>query len=112
MLTKAQLSYDFYQTSTTVHASFYLKKISKPTSTVLFASQTSLELDLHTSDKKRYQTTIRLYGPIDTEKSTWKIMGTKIEFTLVKSDGASWPVLREDERRTGEIIQVGNPGRA
>ena len=112
MLTNSRSSYDFYQTPTTVHASFYLKKISKPTSTVSFATQTSLQLNLHTSDKKCYQTTIPLYGPIDTEKSTWKIMGTKIEFTLVKSDGASWPVLRDDDRRTGEIIQVGKPGRA
>ena len=39
-------------------------------------------------------------------------MGTKMELTLVKADGNSWPVLRADERRTGEIIQVGNAGRA
>ena len=39
-------------------------------------------------------------------------MGTKVDFTLLKSDGASWPVLRGDEKRTGEIIQVGRAGRA
>lgn len=53
-----------------------------------------------------------LFGAVDTEKSTWKIMGTKIELTLVKAEGGSWPVLRADERRTGEIIQVGGAGRA
>lgn len=39
-------------------------------------------------------------------------MGTKIEFNLVKLDGASWPTLRSDEQRTSEIIQVGQAGRA
>lgn len=38
-------------------------------------------------------------------------MGTKLEVNLVKADGASWPVLRSDEARTGEIIQVGKAGR-
>jgi hypothetical protein len=38
-------------------------------------------------------------------------MGTKLEVTFVKADGASWPVLRSDEQRTGEIIQVGRAGR-
>jgi hypothetical protein len=39
-------------------------------------------------------------------------LGTKLEVTLVKEDGASWPVLRSDDRRTGEIFQVGKAGRA
>ena len=39
-------------------------------------------------------------------------MGTKMELNLVKADSSSWPVLRSDEQRTGEIIQVGRAGRA
>lgn len=41
----------------------------------------------------------------------YKIMGTKLEMTLVKADRISWPVLRNDEPVT-EIIQVGQAGRA
>ena len=104
--------HDFYQTSTTVHASLYLKKIVKADAKVTFTSPTTIDLDLPTSDNKRYKATMPLFGPVDTEKSSWKIMGTKMELTLVKTDGASWPVLRADERRTGEIIQVGKAGRA
>ena len=63
-------------------------------------------------DQKRYRTSFPLFGPVDTEKSTWRILGTKLEFTLVKADGQSWPVLRADERRTGNIIQVGQAGLA
>lgn len=104
--------HDFYQTPTTVHASLYLKKISKADATVSFSSPTTIDLDLPTSDHKRYTATMPLFGPVDTERSTWKIMGTKMELTLVKAEGGSWPVLRADERRTGEIIQVGGAGRA
>ena len=66
-----------------------------------------MELDLPTSDKNRYTKALALYGPIDAARSQFKIMGTKLELTLAKADGRSWPVLRSEEKGTGEIIQVG-----
>lgn len=71
-------------------------------------------LDLTTGDSppKRYTAEVPLYGTIDATKSTHKILGTKLELTLAKADGASWPVLRGDEALTGEIVQVGRAGRA
>jgi len=106
--------HDFYQTSSSVIASFFLKKINKDAAKIVFQSQT-LVLDLPTSDSpvpKRYKTEVPLFGPIDTEKSTFKVLGTKLEVTLAKADGSSWPVLRSDDRLTGEILQVGRAGRA
>ncbi|QDS74648.1 hypothetical protein FKW77_009285 [Venturia effusa] len=103
---------DFYQTSTSVIASLYLKKIDKEKSTVKFSSPNTVDLDLRTSDNKRYATQIELYAPIDTGKSAYKIMGTKLEFTLVKADGRGWPVLRADDPHSGEIIQAGRAGHA
>lgn len=102
---------DFYQTPGSVIASLYLKKVDKDASTIEFQAS-SIDLDLKTTDNKRYQTAMPLFAGIDTEKSAFKIMGTKVEFNLVKADGTSWPVLRSDERHTGEIIQVGKAGRA
>ena len=104
--------HDFYQTGTTVTVSLYLKKIDKEKAKVEFSTPTSITLDLPTSDNKRYKDTLPLFAPIDTEQSSFKILGTKLEFVLVKADGASWPVLRSDEKRTGEIIQVGKAARA
>jgi hypothetical protein len=80
----------------------------------LFASPTELSLDLPTTDvpPKRYKNIVQLFGPINTQESTFKILGTKLEVTLVKADGSSWPVLRAEDPRTGEIIQVGKAGRA
>ena len=71
-----------------------------------------IDLDLPTAEHKRYRTDIPLYGQIDTAQSKYKIMGTKLELTLVKLDGMSWPTLRSDEQRTSEIIQVGRAGKA
>jgi hypothetical protein len=105
--------HDFYQTPSTVIASFFLKKIVKDTAKVEFQER-GLNLDLTTSDPtpKHYAAEVPLYGPIDTEKSAFKILGSKLELTLVKADGASWPVLRGDEALTGEILQIGKAGRA
>jgi CS domain len=102
--------HDFYQTPTSVIASLYLKKIDKSTSTVELTS-THANLDLRTTDSKRYKADMPLYAPIDPENSSFKIMGTKLELTLAKADGAGWPVLRADEKLTGEILQVGRAGR-
>ena len=104
--------HDFYQTPSSVIASLFLKKIDKVHAKVDFTSQTTVLLDLPTADNKRYKTELPLCGHIDTTQSTYKIMGTKLELTLVKADGLSWPTLRSDEQRTGEIIQVGRAGRA
>lgn len=103
---------DFYQTATTVIVSFYLKKIDPARAIIKFSSPADIQLDLPTTDKKRYKTAIPLYGLIDPEKSSFKIMGTKLEMSLVKADGSGWPHLRSDERSTGEIIQVGKAARA
>lgn len=103
--------HDFYQTSRSVIASFFLKKIDKDKAVVKFQGQ-SIDLDLITTDTppKRYAAVVPLFAPIDTEKSSYKILGSKLEVTLVKADGSPWPVLRSDDRNTGEILQVGRPG--
>ncbi|GKT83494.1 CORD and CS domain-containing protein [Colletotrichum tofieldiae] len=103
---------DFYQTPSTVIASFFLKKIAKDSAKIEFKSQ-SIALDLPTSDSppKRYTTEVPLFAPIDVEKSTFKVLGTKLEVNLAKAGGESWPVLRSDDRLTGEILQIGKAGR-
>ncbi|KAL2017553.1 hypothetical protein VTK56DRAFT_1987 [Thermocarpiscus australiensis] len=105
---------DFYQTQTSVIASFFLKKIDKEAAKVEFHER-ELSLDLPTTDNpvpKRYKAQVPLYGLIDPARSSFKVLGTKLEVSLAKADGSSWPVLRSDDRPTGEILQVGRAGRA
>ncbi|KAL9597282.1 MAG: hypothetical protein Q9219_005263 [cf. Caloplaca sp. 3 TL-2023] len=99
-------------TPTLVIASLYIKNIDKERAKIEFSSPAEVDVDLPTMEMKRYKTTMPLYGQIDTTKSTSKIMGTKLELTLFKLDGASWPTLRSDEQRTSEIFQIGHAGRA
>ncbi|PYH68195.1 cysteine and histidine-rich domain-containing protein [Aspergillus vadensis CBS 113365] len=101
---------DFYQTASSVNVSLYLKKINKDTAKVEFKA-TSIELDLPTTDNKRYTDSYELFAPIDPEQSKFRVLGTKLELTLVKADGTSWPVLRRDDKWSGERIQIGNAGR-
>ncbi|EEY18741.1 CORD and CS domain-containing protein [Verticillium alfalfae VaMs.102] len=60
--------------------------------------------------RARYRAEVPLFAPIDTAKSSFKVLGTKLEVTFVKADGASWPVLRSDDRLAGEILQIGKAG--
>ncbi|KAK5134125.1 hypothetical protein LTR08_006900 [Meristemomyces frigidus] len=102
---------DFYQTATSVIASLYLKKIDEERSTVTFTDANTVALDLHTTDGKGYSTTLSTFGAVKPEACAFKIMGTKLELTLAKADGSGWPVLRKEDRHTGEIIQAGRAGR-
>ncbi|KAJ5794066.1 hypothetical protein N7457_000665 [Penicillium paradoxum] len=102
---------DFYQTPTAVIVSLYFKKVDKERAKVDFATN-SIVFDLPTTDNKRFQDTYTLFAPINPEQSTFRILGTKLELNLVKADGTSWPVLRSDDKWTGQRIQIGNAGRA
>jgi hypothetical protein len=102
---------DFYQTPTVVNVSLYLKKIDKDNARVSF-SPSSVDLDLPTTDNKRYKDTLPLFAAIDPDKSQFRVLGTKLELALAKADGTGWPVLRSDDKWTGERIQVGQAGRA
>ena len=108
----SDVRHDYYQTPTTVIASLFLKKIDKGRARVDFTSPRTVSLDLHTSDNKSYSVDIPLFGPINTAASAYKIMGTKLELTLAKADGSSWPTLRSDEQRPNEIRQVGQAARS
>lgn len=74
-------------------------------------STNTVELDLPTSDNKRFIKTYELFGPIVPDASSYNIFGTKMDLKLAKADGQSWPVFRRDDKWTGERIQIGKPGR-
>lgn len=124
---------DMYQSTGTVTVSFYLKGIVAEKSKVLFVDpnstsesedsdeSTSLYLDLVTDPvgsvpARHLRSTVQLFGPIDPTKSSFEIKKFKLELVLakkVRGDGAvGWPGLTKDEASSGEIYQVGAPGRA
>ncbi|KJR86603.1 uncharacterized protein SPSK_10965 [Sporothrix schenckii 1099-18] len=105
--------FDFYQSATSLTVSFFLKKIDKTRAVVRFTEQ-GIALDLPTTDApvpKRYKKQVSLYGAIDPAKSKYSVLGTKLEVVLAKAVVSSWPVLRSDDRPTGEIFQVARAGK-
>lgn len=105
---------DFYQTGNTLIVSFYLKKIDKERAIVKFLEDGSgVELDLPTSDGKRFRRRVETWKALNPEKCEKKILGTKLEMVLWKEEGGvGWPVLTKSERETGQRIQIGGPLRA
>lgn len=84
--------HDFYQTSTNVTASFYLKSVEKSKSIISF-SPTIIKLDLVTVDSKRFKVDLPLHNSIKAAESTYKIMSSKLELTLLKTNGRTWTSL-------------------
>ncbi|GHJ86510.1 hypothetical protein NliqN6_2912 [Naganishia liquefaciens] len=89
---KVDCRLDHYQTPTQVIVSAFAKGADKENSTVKFEAE-RVHLDLYLPARKRVVKTIDLYGPIDPEKSVYKILGTKVEMVLQKPSPTSWPLL-------------------
>ncbi|KAJ9116812.1 hypothetical protein QFC24_006617 [Naganishia onofrii] len=89
---KVDCRLDHYQTPSQVIVSAFAKGADKEKSTVTFESE-KVHLDLYLPAQKRVVKTIELYGPIDPEQSTYKILGTKVEMTLQKPSPTSWSLL-------------------
>lgn len=103
---------DFYQTGQTLIVSFYLKKIDKERAKVEFTEE-GVDLDLPTSDGKRFRRRVETWKEVVPEKCEKKILGTKLEMVLVKKEaGVGWPVLTKGEEHGGQRIQIGKALRA
>ncbi|CDZ97717.1 Zn2-binding protein Melusin/RAR1, contains CHORD domain [Phaffia rhodozyma] len=68
---------DHYQTPSQVHVSVFAKSVDKELSKITIESE-AIHLDLILPLHKRTVKTIRLFGPIDVEKSRFDILGTKV----------------------------------
>lgn len=90
--------HDFYQTSTNVTANIYLKGVEKSKSTISFLP-TFVKLDLVTADFKRYEEDLQLHDTIKTSESTYKIMSTKVELVLIKTNCKSWSDLTNNDNQ-------------
>ncbi|KAL8293080.1 hypothetical protein RQP46_000774 [Phenoliferia psychrophenolica] len=81
---------DHYQTPREVHVSVFGKGANKDTSKVVFEAE-AMHVELFLPASKTFRKTFALYGPINPETSTYKILGTKCEIVLGKADARSWP---------------------
>ncbi|MBW0511323.1 hypothetical protein O181_051038 [Austropuccinia psidii MF-1] len=97
-----QCRFDYYQTPTSVIVSIFGKNASKETSLIKFDGCT-MEVDLRLPSNKRFSKNFALFGEIDPEKSSYKILSTKCEIVLFKSDGRSWSNLEQGDAFSGTV---------
>jgi hypothetical protein len=93
---------DFYQTQQTCVLAVFAKKIDKPSLQVSFKPR-EVSISFNFDQAKAYKTTIPLFDEIDPENSRYQVLSTKLEITMKKANGASWPVLRPDPNVTDRI---------
>ncbi|KAI0050901.1 chord-domain-containing protein [Auriscalpium vulgare] len=93
---------DHYQTQTAVNVTVYAKQADKDLSVVTF-EENSLHLNIVLPNSKRFTRSLELFGAIDPAASTSRILGTKIEIILKKSDGKSWTLLERTDRDLGGV---------
>ena len=62
-----------------------------------------LTIEFTFDPRKRYSAVIPLYDEIDPDKSQYEVLSTKLEITMRKANGMSWPVLRPDPTVTQNI---------
>ncbi|TFK29805.1 CS-domain-containing protein [Coprinopsis marcescibilis] len=102
---------DHYQTLDKVQVSVFAKKVDKESSTVTIDSD-KITLDLRLPGNKRFTRTVELFGPIVPDKSSYMVLGTKVELSLQKKDNRSWTVLEKTDRDLGGIsLTFGVSGR-
>ncbi|PVU86683.1 hypothetical protein BB559_006433 [Furculomyces boomerangus] len=75
---------DFYQTQTNVILSVFAKKVNKDKTSIKINSD-NIELDVIMDDGRHYADKILLFGNVDVENSSYRILSTKIEFDLKKA---------------------------
>ncbi|ORY50739.1 chord-domain-containing protein [Rhizoclosmatium globosum] len=84
---------DWYQTPTTVIVSIFAKKADKARTTVTFTPTTLSISAAFLDSAKTYVEEIPLALEIAPDACKYMVLGTKIEVTLKKANGLSWPTL-------------------
>jgi len=67
----------------------------------LFFESEKIHIDLYLPSGKRFNRSLDLFSTIDPDASSFKVLGTKVELNLKKSDGRSWTVLEKTSQGLG-----------
>ncbi|CAN6661776.1 protein Sgt1p [Trichomonascus vanleenenianus] len=95
---------DWYQSSSSIDASLFLKNAPKEQTTVKFTATSAVVKTKQPSDGSDFEYTLGpLHMAIDPAASSFRIFGTKIELTLVKAEpGSKWEKLTDNETKKPE----------
>ncbi|ODV82397.1 CS-domain-containing protein [Suhomyces tanzawaensis NRRL Y-17324] len=89
----AKIRDDWYQSNETVTITIYAKNVKKESCTIQFEPR-SVAINFPSANNSEYNYNLDpLGGEIDTEKSSYRIFGTKIEVYLTKKASGKWASL-------------------
>ncbi|GAB7364200.1 hypothetical protein MBLNU230_g4751t1 [Neophaeotheca triangularis] len=96
---KEKIRHEWYQNSETVYFTLFAKGVPKDEAVIdITANSLSISFPLADGTTSYECTFDPLYAPVDTDKSTTKILGTKVEVLLAKSTpGQKWSALESSE---------------
>lgn len=90
---KIKIRDDWYQTNNAVIITIYAKGVKEESLSIQF-SERSVGIAFPTAAGSEYNYNLDpLYSKIDSDKSSYRIYGTKLEINLVKSNSIKWPSL-------------------
>ncbi|KAH9525274.1 Cysteine and histidine-rich domain-containing protein 1 [Bulinus truncatus] len=93
-----QVRVDWHQTSSLVCISIFAK-VAIPEKTIIKANRVKCQVNVvYEGGTSLYQKTFILREPVDPSLSTVKLLGTKLEIELKKSEPFSWPTLELPEQ--------------
>merc|ERR1719334_2964653 len=90
-----KVTHDWYQTETQVVVEVRIKKL-KPDECKIEISETSLSVTAPLPTGSEYSLELDLAHPIVPAQSGYKVLSTKIEVKLKKSEGVRWAALEGD----------------
>ncbi|XP_066437571.1 protein SGT1 homolog isoform X2 [Eleutherodactylus coqui] len=94
----SQYRHDWYQTESQVIVTVMIKNVRKEDVHLQFAER-QLTLNVHLPSEENYNLTLVLLHSIVPEQSTFKVLSTKIEIKMKKTEALRWDKLEgQDER--------------
>ncbi|KAI1280560.1 Protein SGT1 -like protein [Halotydeus destructor] len=106
-LTQGKLKYDWYQNESYVMVSVLIKNLNENDVKVQF-SESTVELEVNTSDGNDQKLHLDLFKLIDQEQSTVSVSASKLEMKLKKLESVRWTKLESDSSAT-RVAQVPMP---
>ena len=92
-----KIKHDWYQTESAVVVEVRIKGLSKDHVTVEFQSRSLSVTAKLPQTQSDYSLEIDLSHDIQPEKSSFKVLSTKIEIKMLKKDGIRWTVLEGED---------------
>ncbi|KAI3656749.1 hypothetical protein MP638_001269 [Amoeboaphelidium occidentale] len=89
---KPEVRHDWYQSPTGVTISFYSKKVDRNACDITFEEQ-KLTVKFTTADGLPFVFESDLFQPIVPNECSYMVLGTKVEVSLKKANGISWPSI-------------------